>query len=125
MFDFLKEAKAVGIPLAVVTGETTKKTEEAFRQVSILKYFVKIVGGDRTTSAKPAPQVVNILINELSVLKEKSVMIGDRPVDIETGINAGLKHHVAVLTGLGEKSDFESYPCEIVNSLEEIVISHD
>ena len=56
--------------------------------------------------------MANLILKELSVDKENTVIVGDAITDIEMGFNAGLKASIGVCSGLtserklGEKTDY-------------------
>ena len=51
---------------------------------------------------KPKPGMILQAARELGIDVASSFMIGDRPADIETGVNAGCRDCAMVLTGYGE-----------------------
>jgi len=51
---------------------------------------------------KPKPGMILQAARELDIDVSASFMIGDRPADIETGVNAGCRDGAMVLTGYGE-----------------------
>lgn len=51
---------------------------------------------------KPKPGMILQAARELGIDVASSFMIGDRPADIETGLNAGCRDCAMVLTGYGE-----------------------
>jgi phosphoglycolate phosphatase len=50
--------------------------------------FEAIVGGDSVKSKKPDPEGLNFILEQLNVSADEAVLIGDSPVDIETGKRA-------------------------------------
>ena len=51
---------------------------------------------------KPKPGMILQAARELGIDVSASFMIGDRPADVETGLNAGCRDCAMVLTGYGE-----------------------
>lgn len=51
---------------------------------------------------KPKPGMILQAARELDIDVAASFMIGDRPADVETGLNAGCRDCAMVLTGYGE-----------------------
>ena len=51
---------------------------------------------------KPKPGMILQAARELGIDVASSFMIGDRPADVETGMNAGCRDGAMVLTGYGE-----------------------
>lgn len=65
-----------------------------------LNCFDAIIGGDSVKSKKPDPEGLNSILEQLNVSAEDAVLIGDSPVDVETGKRAGVTTCV-VSFGLG------------------------
>lgn len=55
------------------------------------QYFTEIVTSRNGFARKPAPDSLNYLCDRYQLDKAKTVMVGDRALDIEAGINAGLQ----------------------------------
>ena len=53
--------------------------------------FVEIVGPENKFPRKPDPTSLLYLVEKYQMEKTKTVMIGDRPMDIDAGINAGVQ----------------------------------
>ncbi|MCJ0587846.1 HAD-IA family hydrolase, partial [Enterococcus cecorum] len=53
--------------------------------------FVEIVGPENKFPRKPDPTSLLYLVEKYQMDKTKTVMIGDRPMDIDAGINAGVQ----------------------------------
>ncbi len=65
-----------------------------------LHSFDAIIGGDSVKSKKPDPEGMNFILERLNVSADEAVLIGDSPVDIETGKRAGV-YTCVVNYGLG------------------------
>ena len=65
-----------------------------------LEYFQEIIGGDSLKTKKPNPEGLILILKKLHVSPDKTVLVGDSPVDIETGRRAGVQTCV-VNYGLG------------------------
>ena len=57
---------------------------------AIALYFTEVVTSDNGFPRKPAPDSINALIQKYQLDPEKTVMIGDRPLDIEAAVAAGI-----------------------------------
>ena len=53
-------------------------------------YFTEVVTSDNGFKRKPAPESINYLLSKYQLNPKKTVMIGDRPLDIEAGNAAGV-----------------------------------
>ena len=65
-----------------------------------LQHFQAIVGGDSVKTKKPHPEGLDLILKKLKVSPDEAVLIGDSPVDIETGRRAGV-YTCVVNYGLG------------------------
>ena len=65
-----------------------------------LQHFQAIVGGDSVKTKKPHPEGLDLILKKLKVSPDEAVLIGDSPVDIETGKRAGV-YTCVVNYGLG------------------------
>ncbi|EKF51119.1 HAD-IA family hydrolase [Lactococcus garvieae] len=54
------------------------------------KYFTEIITSQQNFARKPSPEALEYLLNKYQLNPHETVMIGDRPLDIEAGINAGV-----------------------------------
>lgn len=65
--------------------------------------FDAIMGNSPAIHRKPAPDMLDRILHDLSIPKEQAVYIGDSEVDIETAKNAGLAC-ISVAWGFRNKS---------------------
>ena len=68
---------------------------------------------------KPNPQMILDAKYVFYLDLENSIFIGDKNSDIETGINAGIKHNFLISTG--HKIDTNQFNVEILNNLKELI----
>ncbi|MBC8283636.1 MAG: HAD-IA family hydrolase, partial [Nitrospinae bacterium] len=72
----------------------SNKPEDFVRQIleslDGLQPFDVIFGGDSVKTKKPDPKGLNSIMKQLNVEPSETVLIGDSPVDIETGKRAGV-----------------------------------
>ena len=98
--------------IAIATTDKTARADLAMRHLGISEKMDTVVGEDLVANCKPHPDMANLILKELSVDKENTVIVGDAITDIEMGFNAGLKASIGVCSGLtserklGEKTDY-------------------
>ena len=98
--------------IAIATTDKTARADLAMRHLGISEKMDIVVGEDLVANCKPHPDMANLILKELSVDKENTVIVGDAITDIEMGFNAGLKASIGVCSGLtserklGEKTDY-------------------
>lgn len=65
-------------------------------------YYCPHAPSDKCHCRKPLPKMIERACRDFNVAVGKSWMIGDKAIDVETGINAGAKSSL-VLTGYGKE----------------------
>ena len=86
--------------IAIATTDKTARADLAADFLGISDRVNMVVGEDMVANCKPHPDMANLILKELSVDKERSIMVGDAITDIEMGLNAGLKASIGVCSGL-------------------------
>ncbi|GFH40772.1 HAD-IA family hydrolase [Pseudolactococcus insecticola] len=57
----------------------------------LLPLFTEIVTSDNAFARKPNPEAINYLVAKYGLVPDETVMIGDRPLDVKAGKNAGVQ----------------------------------
>jgi phosphoglycolate phosphatase len=99
----------------ISTGVITRNCEKAIKTVfpDILSYCGVVVCRDKVNNVKPHPEHLNKALQMLNSTANTTLMIGDHPLDIETGRKAGTRT-AGVLTGHFRKSDFLNAGADLV-----------
>lgn len=66
-----------------------KEVHAYLSKFGMTPYFVSFITGDDGFPQKPAPDALRSLLDRFAISKDHLMMIGDRPIDIEAGWNAG------------------------------------
>ncbi|HEM2541876.1 TPA: HAD-IA family hydrolase [Streptococcus suis] len=72
----------------------THKSDNAFQvleDLGIRHHFTEILTSDSGFTRKPSPEALLFLIEKYGLNKENTYYIGDRLLDVETAINAGIQ----------------------------------
>jgi phosphoglycolate phosphatase len=104
-FPFVHETMAFAREAKMTIGVATSKPQalaEAVVANSQLNNLVDFIAGTGILRPKPHPDVINACLTALG--KRKSVMVGDRPEDIEAASHAGIPA-IGVAQGVFSKSD--------------------
>lgn len=117
--DLLEKLRTAGVKTAVVSNK-----QDAAVKVLAEKYFPGLfdmaVGEKNGMARKPAPDEVNLVLNELGTAKESAVYIGDSNVDVETAVNSEIDM-IAVDWGFRDRSVLEAMGVKnIVSNADEI-----
>ena len=75
---------------AVLTNKPEPFAQDLVRALGIDGYFTQVIAADGRAPIKPDPSVIFALLKTHEVVPEAALMIGDSPIDIETGRRAGI-----------------------------------
>jgi phosphoglycolate phosphatase len=85
----LDELHAARKPMAILTNKPVKFSVTLIERLGLHGHFFKIYGGNSFPEKKPHPRGLHALMEERSTTPERTVMIGDSAVDMQTARNAG------------------------------------
>ena len=76
-------------PQAVISNKPNPHSRDILRALGVAQYFCAIIGGNSGFPIKPNPQsLISILMQE-RVAPSEAVFVGDSPIDIDAGRQAG------------------------------------
>ncbi len=87
VYDMLVQLKQNDYLLAVATGKKNRGLIKTMKDADLLDFFSVTRSADQTAS-KPDPLMLNEIIEELEVSKDKVLMVGDSVHDLQMAINA-------------------------------------
>lgn len=105
--EMLLKFKQSGYQLAVATGKSHASVTRAIQATGLADFFHIIRCADQTAS-KPQPDMLEEIINALSVKKERVVMVGDSVHDMQMAKNAGIPA-IAVACGANSSAQLQCY----------------
>jgi HAD superfamily hydrolase (TIGR01549 family) len=108
--------------IAIATTDRTERAKLAMDFIKLGDSIDIIIGADRVKKAKPAPDMVNYICNNLEISKSNSVMVGDAVTDIQMGINSNLKASIGVCTGITPKVKLLEITKYVSDSISKIII---
>jgi phosphoglycolate phosphatase len=82
---------AAGKKMAVLTNKPVRMTRHIVDGLGVADRFFQIYGGNSFEFKKPHRMGVDALISEAGVAREKTLMIGDSSVDVNTARNAEIQ----------------------------------
>lgn len=85
----LEWLKKKGIMRTIATSRNNASLNEFLTKMNIADYFPYVLGGDDTALLKPNPDPVLKTLKDLSYKADKTLVVGDMPIDIQMGKNAG------------------------------------
>lgn len=111
---------AEGHPLGVVTSKGGELAHRSLEHVGLAQYFPVIVGADRTTRHKPAPEPIWLALEELGEQVSHGVYIGDSPFDTMSANAAGVTS-IGVTWGASSVAALQrGQPRHVVTSVSEL-----
>jgi len=120
--EVLETLHGQGIKLAIATNKIGQFARELFEHFGMDKLFAIIVGDEDVSQNKPDPEMLLHAIEKMRLKKEEVIFVGDSPIDIETGKNAGVRVF-AVPTGVTKKEDLEkAQPTLMLDRLLDLLI---
>lgn len=111
-----------GIRFAVASNKYQEGTEELVRKFFGKYDFVKILGQRDGMPIKPDPLIVSEAMEGIpEISKDEVVYCGDSDVDMQTGINAGVKT-IGVTWGFRTREELEAYsPWALIDKPQDII----
>ena len=89
--DTLDRLSSAGKRLAVLTNKPVRISRAIVEGLGVGPRFIQVYGGNSFEFKKPHPIGVDALRAETGVERERTVMVGDSGVDIQTARNAGVR----------------------------------
>lgn len=120
----LERLKHEGFKLAIATTKANETVHPLLRKVGLDKCFDLVTGRRKSMRNKPHPDMLNFVMKTLDVKPERTIMVGDTPIDVMTARNAGIMV-VVVTSGAALHMTtlnmiHESSPDFIISSLQEL-----
>lgn len=108
LIPFLQDLRGRGLKLGVATNDAEVPARAHLDAAGISGAFDFIAGFDSGYGGKPAPGQLLTFCQQVGVMPERCVMVGDSTHDLRAGRAAGMAT-VGVLTGLAERSELIPY----------------
>jgi phosphonatase-like hydrolase len=109
--DAIKDMRQHGYLVATTTGFDRAITASILDRLDWKKYFVATVCSDDVSQGRPSPFMLFHAMEAARVNSVAEVMaVGDTPLDLQAGTNAGLRGVVGVLSGASTAEKLRSEP---------------
>ncbi|EOT28902.1 HAD-IA family hydrolase [Enterococcus saccharolyticus] len=89
--EILEAIVAKGKKNYILTHRLVASTQELLEREGMLHLVEEIVGPENNFPRKPNPAALNYLVDKYQMNPNKTVMIGDRTMDVDAGKNAGVQ----------------------------------
>jgi phosphoglycolate phosphatase len=87
----LDQLHGAGVPMAVLTNKPVRFSTQMLEGLGLNLHFFRVYGGNSFPEKKPNPMGLDALIAESRADRDRTVMVGDSAVDVETARNAGVR----------------------------------
>jgi phosphoglycolate phosphatase len=77
--------------LAVLTNKPIDATARILEALDLRRYFAVVLGADSPFGRKPDPAGLNHLMRETGAPPDRTLLVGDSPIDLETARRAGTR----------------------------------
>lgn len=115
----LSLAQSQGTVLSALTNKPEAPSRAILSGLGLMPHFLTVVGGDTLPVKKPDPQGVMYLRELTGIALEQTLLIGDSPIDVETGRAAGVAT-CGVTWGFGAAGLATTRPAFVVDTVEEL-----
>ncbi|MGE3609181.1 MAG: HAD family hydrolase [Bacteriovoracaceae bacterium] len=115
--DFIAQAHARGLKMAIATSDISERAMISMRALGLENYFSLFIGSDCVKNCKPHPESIEIILNKLNIDRTRAMMIGDHLVDMEMAKKANLKYRIAVQTGVPLSEEAKKAATHIIPDL--------
>jgi 2-phosphoglycolate phosphatase len=117
----LRKLKAKGFKLGIITTKYREPVMDVLSHFGIAELFDVVVTGYEVIKHKPAPDIVLEAAKRLRVDPKQCVVVGDSPLDVQAGKQAGA-FTIAVLSTTYTRKQLESTkPTIVIEEFEEIL----
>jgi phosphoglycolate phosphatase len=118
--DALDRLREAGPKMAVLTNKPVRFSRSIVEGLGLTEHFFQVYGGNSFEQKKPDPIGIETLLGESGLARERTIMVGDSGVDIQTARNAKVQA-CGVSYGFQPESFVEYPPDLIVDDLAELV----
>jgi phosphoglycolate phosphatase len=118
--DALDRLREAGAKMAVLTNKPVRFSRSIVEGLGLTEHFFQVYGGNSFEQKKPDPVGIEALLSESGVARERTIMVGDSGVDIQTARNANVQA-CGVSYGFQPESFVEYPPDFVVDDMAKLV----
>lgn len=120
--ELVNRLSQAGCKIAIATTDRSYRASLAMNLLGFGDKIDLVVGADCVSEPKPDPEMVDYILEKLSVKRSRAVIVGDAITDVQMGSVAGLAGTLGVLTGQTSRETLEKYTPYIIGSVAEITV---
>jgi phosphoglycolate phosphatase len=118
--DALDRLREAGTKMAVLTNKPVRFSRSIVEGLGLAQHFFQVYGGNSFEQKKPDPIGIEMLLRESGLARERTIMVGDSGVDVQTARNAKVQA-CGVSYGFQPESFVEYPPDFVVDDMAELV----
>ncbi|MBQ8278467.1 MAG: HAD-IA family hydrolase [Roseburia sp.] len=119
--ELLQEVSNMGIANYVYTHKG-KSTEAVLKNLGMKDFFEEIITSQSGFARKPSSEAIDYLVEKYQLDKENTFYVGDRSIDMECAVNAGIKSILFLQEGsCGKATGKEDYIVQDLLKITEVV----
>lgn len=112
--DMLRALHDKGIRAAIFTNRWRRGVDLIFSKLDLAREFDVIITPEDVRAGKPDPEGMHIIAGKLDLPESSLMMVGDLPVDIAVGKNAGVGYTVGITHGFGTRESLAAAGADYV-----------
>ena len=118
--DTLEALKKRGFHIGALTSRSAATVQDTLADAGLDEYIEYVLTLDDVIHHKPDPEGIYKHLNYFGISPEEALMVGDSPVDVLAGKNAGVKT-VGVTYGFHGDRIVESDPDHVIDDIAEVL----
>jgi phosphoglycolate phosphatase len=119
--DALDELSRLGIDLAIASSKITTAVEAILHKFDIARFFVCVVGGEQVVKGKPAPDMIERVLELTSRARAEALMVGDTTYDVEMAQLAGVDSCAVTYGNQSAELLLDARPMHVAASMADVV----
>lgn len=113
VIECLEQLQEKGVGIAVASNKVNAVMQKMMPHYFPMIHFACLLGQREGIPAKPHPQIIFDIMEQVKVAKEEVLYVGDTGVDMDTAHNAGLRA-AGVLWGYRDRQELEEHGAEFI-----------
>ena len=118
--DSLARLSEAGVKQAVLTNKPVRVSKTIIQGLGVHPYLFQVYGGNSFQQKKPDPIGIHTLIAEAGAVPDRTLMVGDSSVDMQTARNAGVRA-AGCVWGFQPESVLTDPPDWVIEEMREIL----
>ncbi|MFZ2025186.1 MAG: HAD hydrolase-like protein [Microgenomates group bacterium] len=120
--NLMKKLKSRNIKIAIVTSDSVVNAKKCMSLLKLNSYIDAYIGREQSVLPKASGVHVKIALDMLGSTADKSICLGDAPMDLIMAAKGGLKAGIGVTLGQTSFQELSKYSNYIIHSYDELNI---